>query len=127
MISDTFGLNDKRKKIITILNKNYKRNISTKITSKNLSLNLLNVIDIVQAVDLLCKKNIKPGKYLIKNNKNVKLKELIDKFNYKNNKKIKIIWLSNKIIKEKIYPYSQLKNWKPLKSNIVDIINNIKI
>ena len=76
---------------------------------------------------MLCKKNIKPGKYLIKNNKNVKLKELIDKFNYKNNKKIKIIWLSNKIIKEKIYPYSQLKNWKPLKSNIVDIINNIKI
>ena len=127
MISDTFGLNDKRKKIITILNKNYKRNISTKITSKNLSLNLLNVIDIVQAVDLLCKKNIKPGKYLIKNNKNVKLKELIDKLNFKNNKKIKIIWLSNKIIKEKIYPYSQLKNWKPLKSNIVDIINNIKI
>jgi len=40
MISDTFGKNDQRNKIINILRKNYKKDIATEITSKNLYLNV---------------------------------------------------------------------------------------
>ena len=89
-------------------------------------MNLLNVDDVFAAIDLLCKKNIKPGKYLINNNKNIKLFKLINAFNFSNKRKIKIIWLSKKIIVEKIFSYSKLKSWKPLKSNIEDLINIIK-
>ncbi len=126
MISDTFGSNDNRKKIINILKKNYKKNIPTKIVSKKLSMNLLNVEDIVDAVDLISKKNIKPGKYLINNHKNIKLYDLINVFNNTNKKKLKINWLSNKMLTEKNLAYDKLKSWKPLKSNILDIINIIK-
>ena len=42
------------------------------------------------------------------------------------NKKIKIKWLSNKLMNEKIYPYNQLKNWKPKKSKLIDVIKIIK-
>ena len=43
MISDTFGYNDERIKIINVLRKNYKKNKVTKLISKNLYINLLNV------------------------------------------------------------------------------------
>ena len=66
MISDTFGSNDKRKKIINVLRKNYQKNITTKIISKNLFINLLNVEDVTDAVILIIKKKIKPEKNLMR-------------------------------------------------------------
>jgi len=126
MISDTFGKNDKRAKIINVLRKNYKRNIKTNIVSKNLYINLLNVEDITNAVYLINKKKIEPGKYLLKNKRDINVNEIIKKLNKDNNKKIKVKWLSNKVIKEKTLPYKKLKSWKPRKSNISDIINIIK-
>ena len=72
MISDTFGKNDKRVKLINLLRNNYKKNIITKIISKNLYINLLNVEDIIYAVKLICKKNIKSDRYLLKNMKVIK-------------------------------------------------------
>ena len=56
MISDTFGKNDKRVKLINLLRNNYKKNIITKKISKKLYINLLNVEDIIYAVKLICKK-----------------------------------------------------------------------
>ena len=126
MISDTFGKNDKRLKIINVLKKNYKKNITTNILSKNLFINLLNVEDIASAVYLIHKKNIKPEKYLLKNIKDTHIYEMVKKFNRVNNKKIKVKWLSDNLIKEKSLPYKKLKSWKPRKSNISDIINIIK-
>jgi len=126
LLSDTFGKNDKRPKIINTLKKNYKKGQITKITSKNLYLNLLNVEDIVQAVDIILKKKIIPNRYVLKNSKNLKIFNLITTFNKENRKKIKVIWQSKKMIKNKIYSYNKLKNWKPKKSNINDIINLIK-
>ena len=126
MISDTFGSNDKREKIINVIRKNYKKNISTKIISKNLFINLLNVEDVVDAVVLISKKKIKPGKYLIKNPVNFNISNIIQKINYSTFKKIKIKWLSKKLIKEKTLTYNALKSWKPTKSNINDIVKIIK-
>ena len=126
MISDTFGLNDQRKKIINTLKINYRKKRTTKIVSKNLFMNLLNVLDIIKAVKLIIYKSISPNKYLLKNNSETKIFDLIKIFNKQNKKQLKIKWLSSIYIKDKIYPYDKLKGWKPNNSNIRDIINYIK-
>ena len=126
MISDTFGLNDKRFKLINVLRKNYKNNIKTNIVSKKLFINLLNVEDITNAVYLIHSKNIRPEKYLLKNKSDINIGQIINKFNKENKKKIDVNWLSNNLIKEKSLQYKKLKSWNPLKSNISDIINIIK-
>ena len=120
-ISDTFGQFDKRKKIINVLKINYKKNIVTNILSKNLFLNLLNVSDINNATKLILEQNLKPGAYVLKNKKDFCISTIIDDINNSSNKKIKINWLSKKIIKEKIYKYKNLNGWKPLNSKIKDI------
>ena len=126
MLSDTFGKNDLRNKIINTLKKNYSRGKTTKIISRNLYLNLLNVLDVIKAINLILKKKIIPKKYLLKNKSYIKIFDLIKIFNKKNKKKIKIKWISNKLLKKRIYPYDNLNGWKPSNSNIGDIINHIK-
>jgi len=126
MISDTFGESDNRYKIINVLKKNYKKNKITKIVSKNLYINLLNIKDITQAVNLLIKKNIETGQYLLKNKLNYKVIDLINLFNKKFDKQLKVKWVSKKIIKEKIFPYKKLEAWFPTKSSKMDIIRIIK-
>ena len=126
MVSDTFGHNDKRLKIINVLRKNYNKKKTTKIISRNLSVNLLNVNDIFNAVDTIIKKNIKPGRYLLKNKNSYKIGDIIKAFNAINSPNIKVEWLSKKIIKEKIYPYTPLSGWHAKQSGIKDIIDTIK-
>ena len=125
-ISDTFGSFDKRKKIINLLKLNYKKNKSTKIISKNLYLNLLNVEDIVEALKILIKKSYKSKDYILKNSKSYSVKEIIDKINKTSKKKIKIQWISNNIIKDKLPNLNRLENWRPGKSKILDIVKAIK-
>ena len=125
VISDTFGESDKRNKLINILKKNYKKNRKTKIVSKNLYINLINVSDINNAIELILKSNFKSGSYSLNNRKDFKITEIIDAINNNLNKKIKVVWLSNKIIKEKIYKFKFLKNWKTNNSKIKDIIRII--
>ena len=125
MISDTFGENDNRPKIINILKRNHKNNKITKIISKNLFINLLNIKDIIKAINIIIKKNIKADKYLIKNKVSYKIIDLIDSFNKNAERKLKIKWISNKIINEKIYPYKKLKGWIPKQSSKIDIIKII--
>ena len=126
MINNTYGKNDNRLKIINVLKQNYKKDRTTTIISKNLFINLLNVLDIIDAINLIINRNIKPNTYLLKNLISFKIVNIINFFNKNNNKKIKVKWLSNKHINEKIYPYNQLKNWKPEKSKLIDIIKIIK-
>lgn len=125
VISDTFGENDKRKKIINLLKINYKKRVITKLISKNLYMNLLNVIDINNAIRLILKKNYKSGTYLLKNESDFKVSDIIDGINKHSNKKIKIRWLSNNIIKEKTFKFKTLKNWKSNNSEIEDIVRII--
>ena len=126
MISETFGKNDSRNKIINVLKLNYKKNLVTKIISNRLYLNLINIEDITNAIKLILQKKIKPGKYVLKNNKYLSISKLINTFNKKYKPSIRVHWLSNKKLLEKIYPYKSIKSWKPKKSNITDVINTIK-
>ena len=126
MISDTFGKSDKRKKIINVIRQNYIDNKTTSIISKNLYLNLLNISDIINAIRLILKKKIKSGTYLLKNKNNFCIDKLIGEFNKNSEKKIKIRWLSEKIIKEKIFYFKKLKYWKSENSNIQQISEIIR-
>ncbi len=126
MLTDTFGKNDRRDKIINTLKKNYLKKKTTKIVSKNLYLNILNIDDVINAVKIVFEKNIKSNKFILKNSTNFRILDLISVFNRKNKVKIKIKWLSNKLIKNKIYNYNKLGYWKANKSKITDIIKIIK-
>ena len=126
VLLDTFGENDKRKKIISLLKTNYKKNKSKTIISKRLSLNLLNILDIQNAINLILQKKIEPDTYVLKNKINYSMLDIVNKINKESSKKIKIKWLSNKILKEKIYNYKQIKKWRPINSKIQDIVDLIK-
>ena len=125
VISDTFGQNDKRKKIINILKSNYKKKCKTKIISQNLYINLLNVTDIKNAIYLILNGRYESGTYSLQNNKLFKIKDIILNVNKYQKQKIKIEWLSNKILKEKTYRFKPLKNWKPYNSKIKDVVKII--
>ncbi|MDA7573034.1 NAD-dependent epimerase/dehydratase family protein [Candidatus Pelagibacter sp.] len=126
MLSETFGLNDKRQKLINVLRNNYKKNRITRINSSNLFINLLNVDDITEAIKLIIKKNIKPKKYVLKNKSTYKISNLISLFNKNNTKKIKVKWLSKRLIKERIFKYKTLNEWTPKQSKIDNIFKIIK-
>ncbi len=126
MLTDTFGLNDTRDKIINTLKKNYLKKKVTKIVSKNLYLNILNIEDIIDALQLILQKNIKSNKFILKNSFNLKILDLINTFNRKNKNKIKVKWLSNTLVKNKMMNYNKLKGWRPNKSKKMDIIKIIK-
>ena len=126
MVFDTFGNNDRRKKIIHTLKMNYLKNKSTNIISKNLYMNLLNILDIISAISLILKKNVAPNRYSITNISNIKIFDLVRIFNKQSQKKLKVKWLSNHLIKYKIYPYDKLNGWKPTNSSVNDIVNYIK-
>ena len=123
-ISDTFGENDKRPKIINVLKNNYKKSLNTNIISSKLYLNLLNIKDIVNSISVIIKN--KPGHYNLVNNKNYSMSQIINAINNKNNKKIKIKWLSKKQIKERIFKNKKLIGWTPKNSTINNIVSVIK-
>ena len=125
-ISDTFGEADKRRKIINLLRTNFKRNKLTTIVSKNLFLNLLNVEDIIAAANIILKKNIVAGNYTLKNNKTLSISKIISTLNATSERKMRIRWISNKVLKEKIYNHKALKGWRPNNSRISDIVDLIK-
>ena len=125
IISDTFGANDKRLKLISVLKKNIIKKKETKIISKNLYINLLNVSDIISGILVLLSNKIKPGKYSLINNKTFKAASLIKEIQNKAKLRIKIKWLSSSVIKEKIYSYKSLPKWKSINSNLDDLIKFI--
>lgn len=125
VIVDTFGENDEREKLINTLRKNYHKKTITKIISKKIYLNLINVEDIVGAIKIILKSKISSGRYILRNPKYFSIFNLIDIINRNNDDKIKVKWISNEFIKDKILKYKKLKNWNPKKSNIQDIKNLI--
>ena len=85
-------------------------------------MNLLNVKDIVSAVKIIVDKNVKPGKYNITNNKNIKIYNLIKKI--KKVKKIKnlIKFENNSFKNDRIFYYKKLPGWQASNSNFKELI-----
>ena len=119
---ETFGLNDKRKKLIPSIIKNYKKNKFTNIVSNNLEMNFTNINNIIQIIEKILNKNLyTPKEYILKNYKSVNIRELINECNQKLKKKIKVKYLSSKKINLIRIKNSRIQNMN-LKSNIKDFI-----
>lgn len=108
---ETFSYNDNRQKIIPTLIKNYKKDKITTLSSSKLSLNFIHVYDLISGLNLLLKKKINSGEYLIKSSNFTNIKILIDSLNNRLKKKIKFKIKENKF--EKInFNLKKLPNWK---------------
>jgi dTDP-D-glucose 4,6-dehydratase len=120
---ETFNTNDKRKKLIPIIKKNYINNLTTKLASRGLNLNFLHVDDVCRAVNIIINKNIKSGEYQIQAKKFSNPKKLIDKFNKINFKKIKYRTKDNNIFNID-YNLKKLPYWKQT-TNIENNFNHL--
>ena len=76
-------------------------------------------------ISIILNNKSKPGSYLLKNSKNYSISEIVNKINNNMSKKIKVAWLSKKIIKEKIYKQPKLQNWFPKKSKLKNLLEII--
>ena len=120
---ETYNANDKRKKLVPIIKKNYINNLTTTLASKTLNLNFLHVDDVCRAVNIIINKNIKSGEYQIQAKKFSNPKKLIDKFNKINFKKIKYITKDNNIFNID-YNLKKLPYWKQT-TNIENNFNHL--
>jgi nucleoside-diphosphate-sugar epimerase len=124
LISDTFGKNDKRKKLIPIIIKNYNKKSTIKIP-KDLSMNFVNVKYIINVIENIINKDIKPDTYVIKDKKNLKIFDLINYLNQKLNVQIKVNWTKNKSMNEKIISFKTINFNKKndTKKEILNLFN----
>lgn len=124
LIGDTFGKNDKRKKLIPIIIKNYNKKKTVHIP-KNLSINLVNVKYITEIIENIINEDIKPDTYVIKDKKNLKIFDLINYLNQKLDKQIKINWTKNKVSNEKIINFKTINFNKKndTKKEILNLFN----
>ena len=115
LLTDTFGANDKRKKLVPALLKNFKNKNQNKINiPKNLSMNLVNINEVTKCLNILLKNNSKSNNYVIKSKQDVKIFDLINFLNDNLEKKIKVNWLKN----TKNYKIVKLKNLLEKDNNI---------
>ena len=115
LLTDTFGTNDKRKKLIPILLKNFNNKNQNKINiPKNLSMNLVNINEVTKCLNILLKNNSKSNNYVIKSKQDVKIFDLINFLNDNLEKKIKVNWLKD----AKNYKIIKLKNLLKKDNNI---------
>ena len=115
LLTDTFGTNDKRKKLIPILLKNFNNKNQNKINiPKNLSMNLVNINEVAKCLNILLKNNSKSNNYVIKSKQDVKIFDLINFLNDNLQKKIKVNWLKD----AKNYKIIKLKNLLKKDNNI---------
>ncbi len=111
---ESFGDNDKRKKIIPTIINNYKKKIVTKILSKKLSLNIIHTDDIINAIMVLLDNNIKSGSYCIKNTQNIKIYDLINSLNKELVMKIKVKYGNKSTTSNYQNNLKILPKWKPI-------------
>ena len=124
---ESFHEFDNRKKLIPTLIRNYKNNLTTRINSKNLKLNVIHTSDIIKAIDILLNNNIKSGSYSLINKKNIHILGLIKKINKNLNRKIKIQFLNEKIDKINLSKIKILDKWSPdalIEKKIIKIFQN---
>jgi len=91
---ETYGDNDKRKKIIPTLIKNYSKNKSFLLFSKRLRMNFIHVNQVVNFIDKLIFKNVNSGSYCLRNDKFIEINKMLKNLNFNLKRKIKIKYLN---------------------------------
>jgi len=132
-IFETYGKHDKRKRILNLLLKNYRKEKKLRITPGNQFLDYVNILEICELIKLICddifKKRLKGfNTYTVSSKKPIKLKLLVKKLNNILNKKLKVKFGGRKYRKnEAMKPIKKFNNypgWKP-KLNLIKELKKI--
>jgi dTDP-D-glucose 4,6-dehydratase len=123
---ETYGEYDKRKKLIPEIIKNYKKNKTTKIISKNLNMNFVHIKSVIKIIDMIIFKEIKENEYVVKNKKIVRIKKIIEFINKKLNKKIKVKYLSSKKIDVLNTKLKTFPNWNDTEDLKKFLLENLR-
>lgn len=117
-ISETFSLNDTRKKIIPELIKSIKKRKVFNLIGKNLVLNFITIEIIFDVINKILNKKIKPGSYILQNKKFTNILNLVKKLKKSNLydlrytiKKNRQKNLSLKFLNYNFDVYKKLKNY----------------
>ena len=134
-IFDTYGKNDKRKKILNLLLKSYKSNKILKITPGDQYLDFVHIQDVLELILLICK-DIDDKKltgfnyYTVSSTKPIKLRKLINKINTELNGKLKVkIGAKKYRSSEAMKKIDKVKNypgWKPKVNLVKEILKIFK-
>ena len=108
---ETYGDNDKRKKIIPTIIKKHSQNKSINIVSKNLVMNFVHIESLMLAIKMIIQNKIQEGEYCVKNKRFIKIKKIIDSLNKKLKKKIKTKYLSSRKFLNYNKKLKNLPNW----------------
>ena len=132
-IFETYGKHDKRKRILNLLLKNYRKEKKLRITPGNQFLDYVNILEICELIKLICddkkKKRLKGfNTYTVSSKKPIKLKLLVKKLNNILNNKLKVKFGGRKYRKnEAMKPIKKFNNypgWKP-KLNLIKELKKI--
>ena len=125
-LHDTYGEKDKRIKIIPMIAKCYKNNSIFSLASKKLSLNILHIDDVTNAIYLIIEKNIVEDDYMIYSKKFSNIYSMIEKFNKNSSKKIKFKITNNRLPSRINFKIKKLPLWKQkrfIEKDFLKIIN----
>ena len=129
-IFDTYGVNDKRKKILNLLLDSYKKNKVLKISPGKQYLDFVNVLEICELIKRICTdirgRKIKGfNRYTVSSKKPIKLINLINILRKKLNKRLKVKIGAKKYRKnEAMKPLKTIYNypgWKSKKNLILEL------
>lgn len=118
---DTYGENDKRPKLINLLNKFADEGVELNMSPGDQMLDLVYIDDVVEAFlvaikELIKNKDIKNEKFAVASGNETSLKKVIETFENISNKKIKVNWGGKKYRKREVMNlwnnYIILPNWK---------------
>ena len=123
---ETYGDNDKRKKIIPTIIKKYSQNKNIKIVSRNLKMNFVHIESLMLAVDMIINNKVQEGEYCIKNKKFTKIKNIIDLLNRKLKRKIKTKYLSSKKFLKNKNKLKNFPNWSDKKNLEIFLLDKLK-
>lgn len=123
---ETYGDNDKRKKIIPTIIKKYSQNKNIKIVSRNLKMNFVHIESLMLAVDMIINNKVQEGEYCIKNKKFTKIKNIIDLLNRKLKRKIKTKYLSSKKFLNYKNKLKNFPNWSDKKNLEIFLLDKLK-
>jgi CDP-3, 6-dideoxy-D-glycero-L-glycero-4-hexulose-4-reductase len=84
---DTFGLDDKRKKLIPTIINNYNKNKITTINSENLQINIISISSVLKIINNIIFNKIRSGSYCLFSKFN-KIKKILEDVNKELDKKI---------------------------------------
>jgi len=123
---ETYGDNDKRKKIIPTIIKNYLQNKKIKIVSRKLKMNFVHIESLMKVIHMIIFGKVKEGEYCIKNDQFTNIKNLINILNKNLKNKIQTKFLSSDKFPNNNKKLKKFPFWRDEKNLINFLLTKLK-